>query len=161
MRPDGMDKSEEELNAIVGAALKGLVGSGASSAAIGAFAAEFREEVAAILGHQAQKPQAPDLLALVTQAVQLALEGSGAAPRRSRAHAKRIYVECNGHATSVSLPQDLLDKLDGVTGSRKQTVQTIKDIARAAPEDVANRSRWVRERALSLSEQAVNPMPQH
>lgn len=156
-----MDEGEDELDAIVGAALKGMVSTGASSAKVGAFAASFRDEVATILGRKEAPPQAPDLLELVTQAVQNALGASGVQSRKRQAPAQRIYVECNGRATSVSVPADMLTKIDTVTGGRKQTVQALRDIARSAPGGVENRSAWVRQRALLLAEQSSEASPRH
>lgn len=159
--PSSMDEGEDELDAIVGAALKGMVGSGASSAKVGAFAASFRDEVATILGRKEAPAQATELLELVTQAVQNALGASGVQPRKRQAPAKRIYVECNGRATSVSIPAEMLLKIDTVTGGRKQTVQALRDIARSVPGSVENRSEWVRQRALLLSEQSAEASSRH
>lgn len=158
--PSSMDEGVDELDAIVGAALKGMVSSGASSAKVGAFAASFRDEVATILGRK-EAPAQTDLLELVTQAVQNALGASGFQPRKRQAPAKRIYVECNGRATSVSIPAEMLLKIDTVTGGRKQTVQALRDIARSVPGRVENRSEWVRQRALLLSEQSAEASSRH
>lgn len=64
-----------KLNAIVGAALRGFVESGADNEFIGAFAASYREDVSKILGTSGEALGPPDLLDIVTQAVRAAVQG--------------------------------------------------------------------------------------
>lgn len=146
------ESSEDELDAIVGAALKAMVQSGAARAPLGAFAASFREEVAQILGRKPAKPEAPDLLALVTQAVRQAISDpalvGGISPKPQGA--RRVYVSVNGRPTSVTLARATLEALERSVGDRKKTKAIIQQLAQNAPADVPNRSAWVHERVLAL-----------
>lgn len=144
---------EDVLDAIVGAALKGMVESGAGRANIGAFAASFRKEVTGILG-QHPKEEAPDLLQLVTQAVKEALADPTNAPKRAKAKepSKRVYVMVNGQRTSLTISGELMDRLDATSGGRRQTKQLLQQLAQAAPQDTLNRSGWVQSRAMATLE---------
>jgi len=155
---------EDEVDAIVGAALKALVESGAARARIGAFAASFRDEVSSILGRKPIEPEAPDLLALVTQAVKTAIADPSINPavRSTRKPgAVKMYVTVQGRRTSVSMPADLVTGLDAVTGGRRQTATLVEQLAQSAPHDVPNRSRWIHERARAYAEKAGASSSRH
>lgn len=148
----GPESSEDELDAIVGAALKAMVQSGAARAHLGAFAASFREEVAEILGRKPAKPEAPDLLELVTQAVRQAIADPGllAGASRKAPGARRVYVSVNGRPTSVTIAREALETLERSVGDRRKTKAIIQQLAQNAPADVPNRSAWVQDRVRAL-----------
>lgn len=155
---------EDEIDAIVGAALKAMVESGAARARIGAFAVSFRDEVSDILGRKPKEPEAPDLLALVTSAVKSALQDPAINPAVRSARkpsAIKLYVTVQGRRTSVSMPANLVTGLDAVTGGRKKTSALVEQLAQAAPQDVPNRSRWIHERARVYAERALGPSARH
>jgi hypothetical protein len=163
------DGGEDEIDAIVGAALKAMVESGAGRARLGAFAASFRDEVAGILGRTPEKPAEPDLLQLVTLAVRQALTdpalsatGGAAKPAARSEPAKRIYVSVAGKPTSVTLSADAYRQLEGAAGSRKQAKAIIQQLAGTAPQDAPNRSGWVQERMLAFAgATAADASPRH
>lgn len=164
---------EEKLDAIVGAALKQLFASGATSMEVGGFAARYRAEVAGILGFAPQKEEAPDLLAIVTQAVEQAMnnrpsgsvsETSARRPYQRKnpvplVEKKRINIEINGRRTSLNIPVDVLAKMDSFAGSRREAVLLAQELAKNAPADVENRSAWVIDRAMALAHQPDQANP--
>jgi hypothetical protein len=146
--------SEDQIDAIVGAALKAMVESGVGHARVGAFASSFRDEVAGILRVKQAKPAEPDLLQMVTQAVRLAMADSSTAPgasARKSETAERIHVYVGGKRTSVTLLAEGLRKLDEATGSRKEAKAIIQELAASAPADAGNRSAWIQERMLAFA----------
>ena len=149
------ESGEDEIDAIVGAALKAFVESGVARARLGAFALSFREEVAGILGRKPAKPAEPDLLQLVTQAVRTAMADPTIVPRQAAAEkaepAKRIYVTVGGKPTSVTLSAESLRKLDDAAGGRKQAKAVIQELAESAPANAGNRSGWVQDRMLAFA----------
>ena len=84
-----MDPLDPKLNAIVGAAVRALVESGADDERIGAFAAAHRVRVAEILGLSPTPAGPPDLIEVVREAVRGVLSESGLAARPVRQTAKR------------------------------------------------------------------------
>lgn len=149
------DSDTRKLNAIVGAAIKALTDSGAGDEYVGSFAASHRAKVASILGHSEPAAEAPDLLAIVTRAVGLALEQAGVGKRKEPS-TKRVNVEIAGRRTSLTLSRSVLEKLAQAKGTKQQAKAVIQDLANTAPLDVENRSGWVEERVvgvLALSEQ--------
>lgn len=160
-----MDDASEtkKINAIVGAALKSLVESGAGDEFVGAFAMAHRDKVAKILGAAEPEADSPDLLSVVTQAVGLALEQAGVT-RRKESNTKRINVEVAGRRTSVTLSKTVLDQLVKSKGSTQQAKLVIQDLANTAPVNVENRSGWVEERllgVLALTNQVEPPTQRH
>lgn len=152
------DGAEDQLDAIVGTALKAMVASGADSVTLGAFAASFRDEVAGILGLKPAKPPEPDLLQLVTHAVRQALVDQGIASASVQTQiapraepAKRVYVTVAGKPTSVTLSAESLRKLEAFAGGRKQAKAIVQQLAGSAPVDAGNRSAWIQERMLSVA----------
>lgn len=153
-------EGEDQIDAIVGAALKAMVESGVNRARLGAFAANFRVEVAEILGRSPAKPAEPDLLTIVKQAVRevVADPANAVAPRRARAKtAQRVYVTVNGKATSMTLSVESLASLDEISGARKKSKAIIQQLAESAPANVSNRSRWVQERLVAWAAANANP----
>jgi hypothetical protein len=159
----------EKLDALVGTAVLGMVASGASAAAIEAFAARFRAEAAEILG-DVQKDEAPDLHAVVRNAVDSALDakfGTGtkaesAQQSKTRSKTQRVaVVTAAGKRTMVTLPVSLMNQLNSVTGSSKKTSAMVKEIASSAPENLSNRSKWLTERLQSFAIELQQPQAQH
>lgn len=139
-----MDDDSAKLDAIVGAALKGLAESGADDAFVGAFAVRHRERVAQIMGQPLQASPSVDLGALITQAVGMALAaaGVGAAPAKSA----RVIVWVQGRRTSVTLHMPLLERLVTVKGDKASARDYVRELAGRAPTGVKNRSAWVEAR---------------
>ena len=149
------------VDTLVGAAIRGVVRGGADDAYVAEFSAAYRTQVEQLLG-VAQQPlpsQPPELLDLVTQAVERALERAGVPPadavRRSSEmlpseSASRINVKVNGKRTSLTIKASLLARAQAQLGGRRKTVAAIADLAASAPESTANRSGWVQDRLHSL-----------
>lgn len=135
----------QKLNAIVGAAIRSLVESGAEDAFIGQFASSHRIKVAGILGLRESPVVAPDLLAVVTQAVANALEQAGVG-RKRESQAQRINVEVGGKRTSVTISKTLIDQLTKARGSKQEAKAVIQELASSAPASTPNRSGFVEER---------------
>jgi hypothetical protein len=146
---------EDQIDAIVGAALKAMVESGVGNARVGAFSSSFRDEVASILGVKQAKPAEPDILQLVTQAVRQAMTDPSISPRavapKKVEAAKRVYVSVGGKPTSVTLSAESLRKLYEATGGRKEAKAIIQELAASAPADAGNRSGWIQERMLAFA----------
>ena len=144
------DPQSKQLNAIVGAALRGLVDSGASDEFVGSFAATHRVKIAELLGATAHAAQSPDLLDLVTQAVGEALAESGVGFKRRSMPATRIYVTVAGKRTSLTVSSELLQRLVQAKGGTTAARSAIQELATTAPPGSENRSGWVSERLLAL-----------
>lgn len=141
-----MATEDDQLDALVGAALRGLVNSGASSKAIGEFANKYRREASEILGLVEAKSLEPDLLALVATAVKQALaEANAGGSQRKATRRRRFYVRVSGERTSVTIPMETAEKLFAEKGER-QARKFVANLAENAPKTVPNRSRWVEER---------------
>lgn len=139
------DLELRKLNAIVGASIKALSDSGADDEFIGAFALSHRQKVSKLLGHPEEALQPPDLQAMITQAVEQALEAAGLRKRSSRRKTERVHVLIGGRRTSVTLGQTTIASLVQIKGD-KQAKALIQELASSAPADTDNRSRWVDER---------------
>lgn len=143
-----------QLNALVGAALRGIVEAGASAEAIGAFAQNYRKEASAILGITPAQPEAPDLQVLVTQAVKEALaEASAGNMGITRAQTKppcqRFYVMAHGVRTAITLDCDVVEKAVEAKKGIKPARKLIRELAASSPKGIENRSAWVKERLLA------------
>lgn len=134
-----------KLDALVGAALKGLMEAGASAQAIGSFALSYRQEASQILGISPSKPEAPDLGQLVTEAVSKAL-GTAGGGRRFRQPAMKFYVMVGGRRTSVTISAEAATKALESHGGREQVTAAIERLANSAPAEVKNRSKWIEGR---------------
>lgn len=139
------DSETRKLNTIVGAAIKALAESGAADEFVGAFAASHRAKVASILGASEPAADSQDLLAIVTQAVSIAMEQAGLGKRKEPS-TTRVNVEIAGRRTSLTLSRVVLDKLSQAKGTKQQVKAVIQDLANTAPMEVENRSGWVEER---------------
>lgn len=133
---------DEQLDAIVGEAIKALVEAGASAQFIGSFSIVARQRFGQHLGAPAEQP--PDLKAViseaVTQAVQKALGASQPDPGEERL---RMQVVCAGKRTSVTLRKNKVEQLIGAVGSRESSMRVIRELAGAASDPVENRSLWL------------------
>ena len=119
------DIVERQVNAIVGAAIRALVESGADDTFIAQFALSHRIKVASILEHR--EPTAPPRLediisATIDEIVKRGLVPS--APRKEKA--QRINVLINGVRTSVTVPGTLMEALVSNAGTLKEARQMIK-----------------------------------
>lgn len=149
-------EQESKLNAIVGAALKGIVEAGADDEFVGAFAARHREKVAQQLGMSATpRSEAPDLLAIVGDAVRAALADAGLVKRT--AQSRRVYVTVAGRRTSLTLGRDLLARLEQAKGSEEARL-LVQQLANGAP-STPNRSGWVEERLVAAMRAEAAPAP--
>jgi len=157
------DLELRKLNAIVGASVKALADSGADDEFIGAFASSHRQKVSQILGHPEEALQPPDLQAMITQAVEQALDAAGLRKRPSRRKTERVHVLIGGRRTSVTLGQATVADLMRTKGA-KQAKALIQELANGAPSDTDNRSRWIDERIrafLASPHEPVASTPQH
>lgn len=142
---------QHKLNAIVGCAIRAMVESGADDATVGAFAASHREQISRILGISEQPAEPPDLLSMVTQAVEQALANGGGVNKTDLKRSKqKVYVKVNGRRTSLTLRTDSLSKLIDSVGSAKKANLTIQSLVTSSPPDVDNRSEWVDERLAAM-----------
>lgn len=144
---DAVDSHDDfsKLDALVGAALKRLVEAGASSEAVGAFAASYRTEVAQILGLAESRPAEPDLGELVQAAVSRALSEAGVIGQgRARRRARKFFVKVDGRRTSVLVAAEQADELVQKLG-RRQANEVVARIAQSAPSNIDNRSGWVQD----------------
>lgn len=147
-----------KLNALVGAAIRGLVESGASAESIGAFAATYREEASQVLGITSIAPT-PDLTSLVSQAVSIALEhaGVGAQKKTRKPTAQKFYVFIDGRKTSVTISRATTNRLMESKGGEESARQFVQELANLAPRDVKNRSKWVENHLLATLSFANTP----
>jgi hypothetical protein len=150
-----VEQVTEKLNAIVGAAVRALVESGADDELIGRFAAQHREKVAGYLGISTAVESPPDLLVLVTQAVSVALENAGivSKDRGAGPATRRVNVEIAGRRTCVTLSKTVLDSLSAAKTAKGEAKALIEGLANSAPADVPNRSAWVEEHLLLVLSQ--------
>jgi len=137
-----------QLNAIVGAAIRALVESGADDESIGSFAATHRTKVSAILGQPELSLQQPDLADLVQKAVLAAIEQKSGIGRRQTT--ERFNVIIAGRRTSLSINKEVVSKLTLAKGSRGAASKTIRRIAVDTPSNEENKSAWVEERILTF-----------
>jgi predicted DNA-binding ribbon-helix-helix protein len=130
---------------LLGEAVRLLVQSGASGAAITDFINEYSEVLHATL---APPPAAaePDLKAQVKDALKEALAELAPPSRRTEAGSRlRIAVFIDGARTSVSLNRDLLASTVAAVGDEKKVRQLIQEFANTKPADWANRTAWVEQ----------------
>lgn len=145
------DIKERQLNAIVGAAIRGLAESGASNESIGAFSSTYRGEVEKILGIEARAAlDPPDLMVIIQTAVAHALADAQKPIRPSRAQNDRFTVYIGGARTSVTIQKALVEQIHSVKGSRKAVTQFVREVALTAPAECENRSAWIEERIAAV-----------
>jgi hypothetical protein len=160
------DSVQQQIDSIVGEAIKGLVESGADAAFVGAFAARHRAAVSKILGAtEAGDSAPPDLLELVAKGARLALEQAGLVKNKSRdgSTARRISVMVAGKRTTVSVATPLMQQLVEARGDEARAIQLVQDIAKNAPADAKNRSAWLSERlrAAIVFSEGAGEAPRH
>lgn len=161
-----MDNSKaDQLNTIVGAALKGMVQGGASDAQIGEFASNFRNQVAQVLGIVAAAPEPPDLLAIVSQAVEAAM-GRTQSVKSPRATAQkatstktkaRIMVTVQGKRTSVTVDPEVLNQVKAWAGGKEPCLHLVQHLVDKVPATEPNRSAWVQAQ---LKQMVMTPQGQ-
>lgn len=154
-----MDKPEQ-LNAIVGAAIKAMAEAGVSPERLGSFAAEFRTHVKTVMGCEPRSAE-PDLLSVVKTAVREAMSEAKAvvslvpeatASSEPAAGVRRIYVTIGGKRTSVSIPESVYGSLERQAGGSGRAVKRqIEAVAQEAPANLENRSGWITERLRAMA----------
>jgi len=155
--PVSDDLELRKLNAILGSAIKALAESGADDEFIGAFALSHRQKVSRILGQPEEALQPPDLQAMITQAVEQAMDSAGLRKRASRRKTQRVHVLIGGRRTSVTITQATVSRLVEVKGA-KQARGVIQELANSAPADTGNRSGWVEDRVRALLNFSSSPV---
>lgn len=146
---EGDNRTRRQIDAIVGAALKALVESGADDEFIGAFAENHRTKIAHILGITEAQNALPDLESIIAAAVTNALATAGLDnQRKSRAKTKRVNVSIAGKRTSVTVNTQILSKLIESKGA-KQAIKIIEELSNSAPQQ-PGRSKWVMQRLESI-----------
>ncbi|MCZ8256948.1 MAG: hypothetical protein O9327_14945 [Polaromonas sp.] len=147
------DDLNRKLNAIVGAALRAMASTGVPDDHLGSFAAEHREKVAEILGVKPQSSEAPDLVAVVEEAVERVLKKHQPAAGSQSATPKfvRKTVLVNGQRTSITLKGETYNQLlKRESGKPRKAAKVLHQLAMSAPPDVGNRSGWVEARLQGL-----------
>lgn len=140
------DLELRKLNAIIGSAIKALAESGADDEFIGAFALSHRQKVSKILGQPEEALQPPDLQAMITRAVEQAMDSTGLRKRAGKRKTERVHVLIGGRRTSVTITQAMVSGLVQAKGDRRSAKALIQELANSAPVDTDNRSRWVEDR---------------
>ena len=145
-------KEFQQIDSLVGAAIRGLVESGATDTRIGAFAAEHRVKVAQILGLAPDAPDAPDLLAIVTEAVKAALANTKHAQRRPLGPegSQAVNVLVGGKRTSVKVSRGVLTRIEESRGGRAPARALVEALSNQVPSYITNRSRWVEGELIKL-----------
>jgi uncharacterized Ntn-hydrolase superfamily protein len=140
--------NNRQINAIIGAAIRAFVETGADDESIGAFATDYRAKVARYLGEPETSLKTPDLAEVVTQAVAAALAQAGEAKKRQTpgVQTRRFNIEFAGRRTSLSIRNDVASRLAQEKGSLPEARKFIQEVAKAAPKGIENRSAWVEER---------------
>jgi hypothetical protein len=127
---------------LLGEAVRLLVQSGVTGAAITDFINDYSDVVHATLA--APPAGTGDLKAQMKEALMEALQELTPQPKRTREGLrKQVAVYINGARTSLSLPKDLLKSTAEVMGGEKQVRQLAEELANAKPDSESNRSAWV------------------
>lgn len=138
---DADNKDNEQLNAVMGVALRALVEAGAEPTFLATFVDRYRPEFAKQLNIPVQQP--PDLHAVIMSAVAEAMGVAGVAtPKRGR-QTRQINVLVNGQRTSVTVRKDRLQTIEQLVGGNKQARHVVQQLASQAPADVEKRSTWI------------------
>lgn len=127
---------------LLGEAVRLLVQSGVTGAAIADFIQEYSAVVHATL---AAPPEAPSNLKLqMKEALKEALQEMAPQGGKSTSSLrKQVGVLVNGARTTLSLPTDLVERAVTVTGGKKQAQQLVEELANTKPDSVPVRSTWV------------------
>ncbi len=130
---------------LLGEAVRLLVQSGATGVAIADFIAQYTVVLKETLVAQ-PAPVQLELKEQVKGALLEALQELSLPSQRTAAGRRRqISVYVDQAKTSLSLSEDLLDKVTASTGSPKETRQLIHRFANSKPVEHPNRSAWVAE----------------
>jgi len=121
--------AERKLDAIVGAALRGIIESGADDEFVGEFAERHRARVAQVLGAPATQLSPPDIASVVAQAVTEAFSKFGGATKATKVTTKRVNIYVNGRRTSAVISVDSFGKLIERQGGKQQAVKFIEGLA--------------------------------
>lgn len=154
--------AQVELQTIVGEAIKTLADLGVAADQLGAFAMQYPSRVAAVMkvGSSLQE-QPPDLEQIIHQQVVRAVreamntqEGAAEDPTKVR-----MNVVVAGKRTSVTIQRSTIEAVAKAKNMPlRQARASIREIAKAAPMDVENRSAWMErevQRHLLLIRSAV------
>ncbi len=143
---------DRQLNALVGAAVRGLVESGANDEDVGAFAASYRMKAAKLLGHPQEALNPPDLTEVIKMAVTQALAvAAQPAPKKSRKQNDHFTVMIRGQKTSVTIHKDVIAQLTEAKGDNKTEVKRfVREVAKDVPETVENKSEWIEDRIATI-----------
>lgn len=127
---------------LLGEAVRLLVQSGVTGAAITDFIQDYSEVVYATL---AAPPEAPsDLKVQMKEALREALQEMAPPGKRSEnALRKQVGVLVAGARTTLSLPKELLDNATVAAGGKKQVRQLVEELANTKPDSEPVRSAWV------------------
>jgi hypothetical protein len=142
---------ERQLNAIIGAAIRGLIESGADDESVGAFAESHRIKVSQYLGAPEAALKTPELTEIVAQSVATALEHLGYKARGAKGvQTKRFNIDVAGRRTSVSIRKEVATRAIQELGGLLEARKLMQDFAHQAPADVVNRSAWIEQRLEGL-----------
>jgi hypothetical protein len=131
---------------LLGEAVRLLVQSGVTGAAISDFISEYTNVVATTFAAPPESAQ-PDLRAQLKDALKEALlELAPAAHKTAEGRRKQVSVYIEGaKKTTVFVRRDLLDNAATLVGSEKQARQLVNELANSKPSEQSNRSAWVEE----------------
>jgi hypothetical protein len=131
---------------LLGEAVRLLVQSGVTGAAISDFISEYTNVVATTFAAPPESAQ-PDLRAQLKDALKEALlELAPAARKTAEGRRKQVSVYIEGaKKTTVFVRRDLLDNAATLVGSEKQARQLVNELANSKPSEQSNRSAWVEE----------------
>lgn len=133
----------DQLNAILGVALRALVDAGADPQFLATFVERYRAEFAKHLNVTVEA--APDLHAVIVAAVR---EVVGPVRSQTAGRAKTtqsINVMVNGQRTTVSVRLHRLQAVQQLVGTNQAARKVVREVAAAAPSDLPNgaRSEWI------------------
>jgi hypothetical protein len=131
---------------LLGEAVRLLVQSGVTGAAISDFISEYSSVIEATFSAPPE-PATPDIRAQMKEALKEALlELAPAARKNAEGRRKQVSVYIAGaKKTTVFVRRDLLENAAVLVGSEKQARQLVNELANSKPEDQVNRSAWVEE----------------
>lgn len=142
-----MDNKTQQLNAIVGEALKALVEIGVAPDQVGAFAISYPPRAAVLLGQGTPESEVVDLEELIHRSVVKAMRAANTVLEKATSDAPktRINVVVQGKRTSVTIRKSMVEAATEARGSQVKGKALIQDLAATAPVDVVNRSAWTEE----------------
>jgi uncharacterized protein YfaS (alpha-2-macroglobulin family) len=128
---------------LLGEAVRLLVQSGATGAAITDFIQGYSEVLHAALAPPPEPVQS-DIKAQVKDALKEVLQELAPPSRRTAAGLrKQLSLYVNGAKTSVALRRDLLASTVAAVGDEKKARQLIQQFANSKPESETNRTAWI------------------